>query len=408
MIQKQIVILGGGFGGVRLAKKLSKKANLSITLIDQKPYHCIHGQLYEVATSPSELVNLSELKQSVEIPLTKIFLKTKVKLVTARVDQIDLDKKLVLAGGNSYKFDYVVSALGSQPNFYAIPGASDYANHFASSIDALKIRESIENVIAQSKREPGHGPVQIIIAGGGVAGVEIAAELQGMLDYVAWRDSYDRNDLHTIIIERGKRLLSGFPEQVSLACEDRLRKLGVKIKHNTEIESISKNVVIAQHEQIKFDVLIWAAGVKANTILTTPGLSLTVGDRLEVDCYFRSAQNSSLFVLGDQCAWQDLKTKECLPGTASQAIYQADYVANAIIRLTSNQIPEKFSPKTFPYLIPLGGKWAIFAFGSFLIRGYIAYFIRQLVWFRYYVSILGWKKALHWILRTEELYSRND
>jgi len=135
MKQKQVIVIGAGFGGVRAALDLSKNPELSVTIIDQYPYHSVHGQLYEVATSPTELTAMPELKRSVELPLLQIFKNSPVKIVTAKVVDIKFASKTVIVD-KPYSYDYLVCALGSQPNFFSIPGASEHAWHFSSGYDA--------------------------------------------------------------------------------------------------------------------------------------------------------------------------------------------------------------------------------------------------------------------------------
>lgn len=408
MTPKQIVILGAGFGGIRTAKALAAaNPKLQITIIDQYPHHTIHGQLYEVATSPDELVDLTELKTSVEIPLSEIFLDTNVAVFTAKVEHVDLAANTLTAGGRTIHYDYLISALGAGPNFFSIPGAKEFTLPFGSSFDALRIRSAIEGSVALAKNSPKRNQVNIMIAGGGVGGVEIAAELHGMLDYLSWRENFLREKLQVTIIERNEKLLSVFPEPVIRAATKRLTELDTKFQLGTAIQSITQHVVVTDKGEFDYDVLVWSAGVRANLLPTNQELPVKKGDRIEVDEYFRLKQFSNVYILGDQCCWVDTDGVP-LPGTASQALHQAEYVAKAVLAQTKNQTPPNFSCKSFPYLIPLGPKWAIFSYGNKVIKGYLAYLIRQLVWWRYYISILGFKEGTHWLLRTTELFKRND
>ncbi|HMQ02001.1 MAG TPA: FAD-dependent oxidoreductase [Candidatus Doudnabacteria bacterium] len=408
MTSKQIVILGAGFGGIAAAKQLVKYPEFEVTLIDQNPVHIIHGQLYEVATSPSELTSLPELKRSVEIPLLEVFSGTAVKIITARVESVNVLEQKVQAAGKSYRYDYLISALGSSPNFFAIPGADEHSLHFQTSYDALRIRTAVETALDLARLHTSLPVVNIIIAGGGVAGVEVAAELQGMLNYLSWQKNLSRNKIITTVIERSSAIISTFPERVQVVAAKRLQDLGVEVKLNTVIESVDKHFVNTNQGNLKYDIFIWAAGVRANPLPTIEQFPIKKGDRIEVDSCFRPPSNQSIFILGDQCSREDDNSGLPLPGTASQAIYQAKYVARAIRALAANQPLPKFQCQSFPYLIPLGPKWAIFASGNRLIAGYFGYLIRQLVWLRYYSSILGLRKGLHWLWRTAEIYSRND
>ncbi|HMR55488.1 MAG TPA: FAD-dependent oxidoreductase [Candidatus Doudnabacteria bacterium] len=407
MKQKQIIVIGAGFGGVRVALNLAKNQDFSVTIIDQFPHHSVHGQLYEVATSPTELTMMPELKRSVELPLSQIFHNSPVKIVTAKVADINFNSKTVTANKN-YSYDYLVCALGSQPNFFSIPGANEHALHFSSGYDALKIRGEIESTIAVAKSDIRKKDIRIVVAGGGVAGVEVAAELQGMLNYLAWRENYPRHKIITSIIDRSETILSMFPKEVQEIANQRLEELGVVLDTGVSIESISKQELQTNRGVKEFDILIWAAGVRANPLPTTESILVKKGDRVEVDAQFRLVGHKEVFVLGDQCARIEDGGSNPLPGTASQAIRQANYVASAINALAQNQQPQLFACQSLPYLIPLGPKWAIFYSNKKIVKGYFGYLIRQMVWLKYYISILGFAKGLHWLLRTSELFKRND
>lgn len=408
MTQKQIVILGAGFGGIAVAQELIKQnRNLNITVINRFDHHIIHGQLYEVATSPDELTSLPELKRSVEIPLSEIFSGTGVKVIVGEVEQIDLAENVVLAAGRKISYDFLISALGSQPNFFAIPGAQEYAMPFMSSYDALRIRGEIEASIQMAKSSLRHDGVDVVVAGGGVGGVEIAGELHGMMDYLAWRENYPREKIKVTVIDRGESVLSVFPEQVQKVATERLKDLDVSIQTGTTIQSITKSRIITDKGEFPADVLIWSAGVRANPLPTTQSLSLKKGDRIEVDEYFRVISHKNVFIFGDQGCRLD-SSGNPLPGTASQAIHQAKYVAKAVHAFAKNQKPESYDCRSFPYAIPLGSKWAIISWGDWFVKGYLGYFIRQLVWLHYYSSVLGYRRGMHWLLRTGELFSRND
>lgn len=407
MKQKQIIIIGAGFGGVRAALDLAKNPEFAVTIIDQFPHHTVHGQLYEVATSPTELTMMPELKRSVELPLTQIFKNSPVKIITAKVTDINFHAKLVSANKN-YGYDYLVCALGSQPNFFSIPGASEHALHFSSGYDALKIRGEIESTIALAKRDIKKKDIRFVIAGGGVAGVEVAAELQGMLNYLAWRENYPRHKMITSIIERSDNILSMFPPKVQTIAHQRLKALGVLLDTGVVIESISHQELQTNHGVKEFDVLIWAAGVRANPLPTTESISVKKGDRIEVDAQFRLLGQQDVFVLGDQCARIEDGSGNPLPGTASQAIHQAKYVVSAIKALSRNHQPPLFACQSFPYIIPLGPKWAIFYSDKIIVKGYLGYLMRQMYWLKYYISILGLFGGIHWLLRTTELFKRND
>lgn len=405
---KKIVILGAGFGGVAAAKALLKQnIQAEIILVDQSSDHIIHGNLYEVATSPEELTKLTELKKSVAVPLNEIFKDTPVKLVKGWVNEVDLAKQVLTVGDKNLPYDFLVAALGAGPNYFAIPGAKENALTMLSATDALRIRSRIELVIQTHKNDTRKAVVNIVVAGGGVAGVEVAAELQKMIDFVAWQNNYSRSKIMTTIIERSETVLNGFPARAITSATQRLRSLGIKLQTNSTIQNITNHDVITDQGQFPYDVLIWTAGVSANSLPGPVQTPVSVGKRIEVNELFQLQEFRNVYVIGDQCCHHD-ELGNPLPGTASQAIDHARFVAKALTYSIKNRAPMVHVCRKFPYVIPLGGNWAIFSSNNLFLSGYAGYLVRQLVWLRYFVSILGLFRGTHWWLRSTELFSRND
>lgn len=405
---KKIIILGAGFGGIAATKTLLKqKANLHITLIDKNPAHIVHGNLYEVATSPEELTSLVELKRSVAIPLKEIFYPKDVEIITGTVTEVDFKNNIVKCGEKTFSYDFLISALGSGPNFFAIPGAKDFGLTMQSATDALKIRSQVELAIQMHKLDVKKPIINIMVVGGGVGGVEVAAELQKMIDFLAWENDYPRSKITTTIIERSPSVLKGFQDKVVQLATSRLLNLGVKLQLNNTIQKVNSHNVISDQGQYNYDVLIWAGGVSANPLPGNIQTPLFFGKRIEVNDFFQLAGHSNVYVIGDQCCHFG-PTGEPLPGTASQAIDHAEYVASRILLLIKNKKSDKHECRLYPFVIPLGGKWAIYSSKTLLVSGRFGYMIRQFVWLRYFVSILGYLRGFHWWLRSNELYSRND
>ncbi len=405
---KKIVILGAGFGGIACAKALLKhKPNAQISIIDQSSDHIVHGNLYEVATSPEELTSLTELKRSVAVPIKEIFAGQPVEIIRARVDEVDLAKKTIRLGDKNLSYDVLVSSLGAGPNFFAIPGASENALTMLTAIDALKIRSRIETAIQTHKYDNRKPAINIIVAGGGVGGVELAAELQTMIDFLTWQNNYSRQKVMTTVVERAETVLNGFPQRVVEAGTERLRELGIKLQTNSTIKQVESANLVTDQGSFPFDVLIWTAGVSANSLPGPIQTPVSVGKRIEVNDQFQLNEFRSVYIIGDQCCRHDEQGNP-MPGTASQAINHAEFVASSILATLKNQKHKNHSCLMFPFIIPMGGKWAIYSSNRLFFEGYFGYLVRQLVWLRYFASILGWWRGAHWWIRSSELYSRND
>lgn len=408
MKQKQIVIVGGGFGGIAVAKSLAGAGeHYDITVIDQNNHHVIHGNLYEVASSPEELNNLIDLYHSVTLSYEQIFFGTKINFIQARVQEIKSENREIIFNGGSLHYDYLVIALGSRPKFYHIEGADKYAIPLQSATDALKIRNQVEFAVETKKLHGKGDKVRVIVAGGGVAGIELAAQLQTMFDFIAWKNNFPRHNIETVIIEGASTLLPGFAPKVSNVASDRLRDLGVEIQTHQLITRVDEQFVeLKSGDKYNYDCLVWAAGVEANPLPLTPPIPAGRNNRIDVDANFRPASYDNVFIIGDQCCFLDSKQVP-LPGTASQAIYQGGYVAQAIQLVSNGQSLPAHRCKVFPFAIPLGPKWTIFTNGRYLFKGVVGDFIRELVWLKYYISLLGLFKGWDFYHYTRRIFDKD-
>ena len=403
---KHVVVLGAGFGGLACAQALSCNAN--ITLIDQREYHTIHSNLYEVATAPEEITSAQLLKHSVAVPLRAIFSSGRVTVKKAKVVSVDEQQQKVVLDHGSVSYDYLVCALGAQPNYYAIPGAEAFAIPLQTVADALKIRNAIEFAVQRHRHDTQKDVVRLVIAGGGVAGVEIAAELQGMMDFVSWKNNYPRKKIETVVIEGAPQLVSGFGGRMSQDVQERLEQFGVRVLTHQMITNVEQSfIALASGERMEYDALVWAAGVKAVTVPFQHPPQVARGDRVEVDEYFRVQGLTNVFVVGDQ-GCHHMNDGTPLPGTASQAIDQGKYVAEAIAQFAQNKQPAMHTCKQYPILIPLHGRWAVFKSKRWYMKGYAVYWLRELVWLHYLAGLIGWWKALRLVWFNENLYSKNN
>jgi NADH dehydrogenase len=409
---KQIVIAGAGFGGVSTAlalnKNLRNSRDVQITLVDRKPYHTAHSYLYEVASSPEELTSLSELKQSVAIPLEDIFAGTRVRIEYGTITKVSaLQQRLELDRG-ALSYDYLALALGSSPNFYGIPGAEQFSLPMKTVRDALMIRNRLQFVIEAHRWDTGKKLIRIVVAGGGFAGVETAAELKGLLDFLAWKEQYPRQQLEIMVVEGAHQLMPGMASRMATDVHNRLKDLGIIIRTNSLVTKVDEHFLEFNNgEKLEYDTLIWTAGVKANQVLFSEPIDLDRGNRAVTNERLQLAGHPNIFVIGDASCFLDKQGKP-LPGTARQAIDQGKYVGAALAALVENRQPRPYSCKQFGYIVPLGGKWAIMAGRRLYMKGFWPYVFRQLGWLRYFWSVLGLRRAYELSILENRLYGRND
>lgn len=408
----KIVIVGGGFGGIQTALRLGKKfrnnQDVQLSLIDQRDYHLFTPNLFEVATSEEELTTLAQMKGSITIPYAEIFQRTKVEFIKNSLKRIDPIQKLLELEHKQVNYDYLVLALGSQSDFFGIPGAEQFSMVLKSLPDALRVRNQIEFAMQSHRFDASKKTVRIVVAGGGYTGVELAGELKGLVDFLSWKNQYPREKIEIEIIEGSNSLVPGFDPRLSRDAYGRLQELGVRVRLSARVSAVDEHFVsLASGDKIAYDVLLWSAGIKAcDSHIEVSNLDHK--GRLPVNGFFQVGSHQDIFALGDIACVLDSKGQP-VPSSAQDAQDQAKYVAYALSYIIKNQKPpEAYKNIKHGFIVNIGGKWAIMSYNGIYITGWFAYLADKIAHLRYYISIVGLWKALKAVIFQMEIYSRND
>lgn len=409
---KNIVIVGSGFAGLRAAleleKKFKKNKDIKIILVDKNDYHLFSPNLFEVASSDEELVSVSQIKKSITIPLEEIFAGKSVQLLKGEMYKIDPDRQTIQVGVKNIQYDYLILGLGLAVDSSGIEGLSEQSLPLNTLSDAFRIRNQIEFAVQSQKLEFGKKNIEIIIIGGGYTGVELAASLNKLLDFVAWKNQYPREKIQIRLVEAESKLLYGIDSRLSKDVYSRLLALGVRVDLSAKINFVRKNYVeLVSGEKKFYDVLIQTMGKKVFP-LSIFAEELDESQRVKVNQYLQFGQNHNIFIAGGMAG-----TKESFPnkysGSIPNAISQGKYIAYALPFLMRNKLPKlPYKNIDYPFIISLGGKWTIFTSKHLYFKGLFAYIIEKCVHFRYYASILGWQKAIKYLIFEMEIFGRND
>jgi NADH dehydrogenase len=409
---KKIVIVGAGFGGLAAALELEKQVghreDVSIALIDKEPYHLFHANLYEVATGPEEVTSVSQLENTVAFPIAEILHGKNISFVEGKVEAINHTLRSVSVAGKTIEYDYLVSAAGSTDNFFGIPGADVYGLPLKTLTDALRIRSSVEAVVQKEANETTKRLIRFVIGGGGFSGVELAGEMMGLLRFLSWKYAFPYEKMEVMVVEGMNRLLPGLDDGVGQAVADRLRLLGVRVQVNSMVTEVTEQFINFKNgERLDYCLLVWTAGVKACTINCSEELVLDKISRVATNNTLECSSMKDVFFVGDQACVMDGSGKP-MPGTAKQGLHQGRFVAHQIVRLLNGEPLAVFQPESFGYVIPVGGKWAVFKSGRWHITGRLAYVLRELWELQYFSTLVGWWKALKMVWRSDKVYARND
>ncbi len=382
---KKILIVGGGFGGVRAALDLSKKKlpNVQITLVSDKHHFEYTPALYKLATGRSPLETC--------IPLAEIFHDTSVEIIVDTIAGGSLPEKTIIGGsGARYKYDYLILALGSESSYFGISGVAENSYTLKTVQSALKLKRHLHELFdSHSGLSKGElmSQFQFVVVGGGPAGVELAGEIGIYAHELAKKHEVPAKLVTIDILQAAPRLLPTMPESVSKHVMRRLDKLGVNIIVGRSVVSEDEKGVYLKDIQLNAKTIIWTAGVKPSHVYTQiTGLTLDKGGKIIVDEHMHVTGMKDEFVLGDSASTP-------FAGTAQTAIYDGHYVCETISAHILGETLPQYKPRRTPYVIPVGPNWAVFTYKNITLSGRIFWWLRELIDFRFFLSILPFEKA---------------
>lgn len=386
---KRVVIVGGGFGGLKLANAL-RNSGMQVVLVDKNNHHQFPPLIYQVASSGLE-------PSSISFPFRKIFRKRKnfyFRMAEAR--SIFPEKKILQTSIGKVEYDYLVFAAGTTTNFFGNKHLEDEAMPMKTLSEAMGLRNALlsnlERSITCATEQERNELQNIVIVGGGATGVEIAGVLSEMKKYVLPADypDMDSSHLNIFLIEAGGRLLSGMSPKSSEAAEQFLRNMGVNVcLHKKVIDYRDHKVILEDGMEIPTRTFIWVSGVKAAPIDNLPSECIGRGGRLKVDAYNRVEGMEDVFAIGDQCIMTaDKDYPNGHPQLAQVAIQQGKLLAENLKRMEKKK---KKALKPFHYrnlgsMATVGRNRAVAEFKKVKTQGWIAWILWLVVHLR---SILG-------------------
>lgn len=350
---KNIIILGGGFAGVRAALTLKKKIksnNIHVILIDKNKFHTFTPSLYEVAAA-------EEPSQNAVIPYKTIF-SNSIEFIEGTVEKIDaVSQKIWLNNNREYIYDFLIFALGSESADFGIPGIKEYGISLKTLEDAVRIKNALKNA------------KKVIVGGGGFAGTEFACELAA-----------HAQGIDTTLIQGSRILLKELRDGVANLTKKRLENSNVNLVLGERIKKITKHTAEVDSKKIfPHDLFIWTGGVRPNNLL----------GKIEVDKYLKVKNLENVFAAGDTIS----------PGVAPRAEKMGEIAAENVIRSIKKDILLPYSYHHIGYVIPLGSHFAIFAMGKYHISGVLAYLLQRLIFLRYLLKILPFFEAIKRFIR---------
>jgi NADH:quinone reductase (non-electrogenic) len=387
----RVVIIGAGFGGISLTKKLRSK-QFSIVLIDQNNFHQFPPLFYQVATSGLE-------PDAISFPVRKLFKGYKNFIFRmACVEEINPDEKRVYTDEGFISYDYLVIATGSTTNFYGLDNVEKYGIGLKSVKESLDLRslmlENLEKAAITTSEQERDRYTNVVIVGGGPAGIEIAGALAEYKRFVLPQDyPYFLDDTMKIyLVEAGPRLLMAMSATSSDVALKELEKMGVEVLLNTGVKSYNGEIVdLGDKPQIEAATLIWTAGVKGSFPKGMTGAVIVPGNRIEVNEFNQVVGYENIFAIGDVGGMISAEHPKGHPMVAPAAIQQGEHLAKNIQYLEGGRLLAPFVYHDKGSLATIGRKRAVAELGRWKFKGFFAWIIWSTV---HLLSIIGFKNKI--------------
>jgi len=391
----RVVILGAGFGGLRVARLLGKDAarrHLAVTLVSRSPSHLYTPSFYALAGTSSDTERHRILERVASVPVRRSLAGLPVSFLVGEIVGIDdADKAVTLGDGRRVAYDTLVVALGSEPAHYGIPGLKERAITLKSLRDAETVSRRIATLL-RGRVEP----LRIVVGGGGATGVELSATLA---ETVATRQAGARITL----VEAGPEVLPGLDPRLGREARARLEEREVVVRTSQAITAVEAGAIgIGSKEGIAYDLLIWTGGVQAPALLSTLPYVLERG-RLVTDAPLTcvplqgATTDRHVYALGDATVFH--YGQGVAPWTAHMAARQADVVAGNIVRTVTGKplMPFRLGMRT--QLYPLGSTGGIGIITGVIIRGRTVQLLAKVARLLHSISTLGFGKGVRFFLR---------
>lgn len=389
--KKRVVIVGGGFGGLKLARQLTSD-KFQILLLDRNNYHLFQPLLYQVATAGIE-------PSAISFPFRKIFHRRKffhIRICAAQ--RVIPEKKMLETSIGAVSYDYLVISTGCDTNYFGNDQLAQQTMSLKTTAEALynrnKVLESFEK--AQNITDPTERKklMTFVIVGGGATGIELSGALAEMRRFILPQDypDLDINHMRIILIDAGHRLLAAFSEKSSEEVRGYLDEKGVEIKVDCKVEGYKDYLLtLGDGTSIPCANVFWVAGVKANSIAGMPAEAYGPGNRLLVDAYNRVYGSEAIFSLGDTALMISADYPKGHPQVVQPAIQQAHLLVRNLTNLEHGLSMKPFAYHNKGSMATIGRNNAIVELKKIRFGGFPAW----AVWlFIHLMSIVGVKNRL--------------
>jgi NADH dehydrogenase len=376
----QVVIVGGGFGGLYAAKALAK-ANVNVTLIDKRNFHLFQPLLYQVATGALSPADISS-------PLRSVLSKSKnTTVLLGEVNDIDTTEQKVMVSGEAVPYDTLIVATGAKHSYFGKDNWEEFAPGLKTVEDAIEMRRRIFMAFEAAEKESDPAKrralLTFVIVGGGPTGVELAGAIAELATQTLKEDfrNIDTSETKVLLLEGLDRVLPPFAPELSQEAQASLEALGVDVQTKTLVTNIENDIVtIKQGDEVKTiasKTVLWAAGVKASAmgkvLMDKTGAECDRAGRVIVEPDLSIKGHPNIFVVGDLANFAHQNGKP-LPGVAPVAMQEGEYVAKLIQKRLKGETLPQFNYVDRGSLAMIGQHAAVVDLGFIKLKGFLAWF----------------------------------
>jgi NADH dehydrogenase len=379
----RVLVLGGGFGGIKTALELADHDNFDVTLLSSQDDFRYYPTLYHAATGGRMAAS--------SIPLSEIFKDKNVNIEKGTAKRLNREGKSIKTTSNKeYSYDQLVISLGVVTNYFGIKGLKEFSYGIKSQQEAAQLRDHIHKLLL----DEGKPDQNYVVIGGGPTGVELSAALPAYIRHVMKMHGIKPKKLHIDLVEAAPRLMPRMPRDYSKALAKRLRQLGITLFLNQAVQAETAEGLTVSGHSIQSHTVVWTAGVTNHPLFDENKFSFGEHGKVKVDEFLRA--EDGIYVIGDNA-------DTMYSGMAQTALYDAKFVAENLKRDAAGRRRKTYKPKRPVYVTPVGPNWAAVLWNRVHFYGWNGWVLRSAADFMGYKDYEPWWPASkHWLAEYQE------
>jgi NADH dehydrogenase len=396
----RIVVLGAGYGGVtaalRLGRRLARRRDWQVTLVDRNHYHLFETRLHEAAARGVEIT----------VPISRLIRTLPIDFRLGEAVGLDpVAGRVRLRDGGEIDYAYGVIAVGSKTNFYDIPGLERHALQLKTLEDSQRIREQVERLFARARSEANpqrrREMLTFVIGGGGLTGVELAGELAERCRELAAEHGLSDRDYEVIVCEVGPGILPTLEPKLRERAAEILRDKGVRVLVGTRIARMDEGrIVIEPGGELRAATLVWTGGIKVGDLVRDTAIETGAQGRILVNEFLQVKGFPRLFAVGDAALAMNPRTGRAVPAAAQFALQQGRLVADNVVALVEGRRMKPYRPRVLGEVVSLGRHVAVGWVASvgwparWRFAGFVASLIKRAIAEKHVVLL--WRERQNW------------